>query len=161
MYQMKIKQTTTTNQQRAQCVLWYAKFESVKRVQREFRREYGVRNVPKYESIMRWYRTFAETGSVMKKYAGGPRRNPEREEAISEVMARSPTKKMWTEQQKVQCVLWFAELKSVTSVQGRIRREWNVDPPSPKSIYEWDRTLRDRGSLISKTGKHPKIRILQ
>ncbi|PSN33400.1 hypothetical protein C0J52_15254 [Blattella germanica] len=32
----------TTNQQRAQCVLGYAKFESVKRVQREFRREYGV-----------------------------------------------------------------------------------------------------------------------
>lgn len=63
---------------------------------------------------------------------------------------------MWTEQQKVQCVLWFAELKSVTSVQRRIRREWNVDPPSRKSIYEWDRTLRDRGSLISKTGKHPK-----
>ncbi|PSN41637.1 hypothetical protein C0J52_24806 [Blattella germanica] len=64
---------------------------------------------------------------------------------------------MWTEQQKVQCVLWFAKLKSVTSVQRRIRREWNVDPPSRKSIYEWDRTLRDRGSLISKTGKHPKI----
>ncbi|PSN45712.1 hypothetical protein C0J52_19129 [Blattella germanica] len=63
---------------------------------------------------------------------------------------------MWTEQQKVQCVLWFAELKSVTSFQRRIRREWNVDPPSRKSISEWDRTLRDRGSLISKTGKHPK-----
>ncbi|PSN54262.1 hypothetical protein C0J52_08610 [Blattella germanica] len=75
----------TTNQQRAQCVLWYAKFESVKRVQREFRREYGVRNVPKYDSIMLWYRTFAETGSVMKKHAGGRRRNPEHKEAISEV----------------------------------------------------------------------------
>ncbi|PSN31065.1 hypothetical protein C0J52_27195 [Blattella germanica] len=66
---MKIVQLATTNQQRAQCVLWYAKFESVKRVQREFRREYGVRNVPKYDSIMLWYRTFAETGSVMKKHA--------------------------------------------------------------------------------------------
>ncbi|KAJ4447272.1 hypothetical protein ANN_09276 [Periplaneta americana] len=31
---------TTTNQQRAQCVIWYDKFESVKRVQRIFRREY-------------------------------------------------------------------------------------------------------------------------
>ncbi|PSN52898.1 hypothetical protein C0J52_03008 [Blattella germanica] len=41
---------------------------------------------------MLWYRTFAETGSVMKKHAGGRRRNPEREEAISEVMTRSPTK---------------------------------------------------------------------
>ncbi|KAJ4436580.1 hypothetical protein ANN_16613 [Periplaneta americana] len=57
----------TTNQQRAQCVLWYAKFESVKRVQREFRREYGVRNVPKYDSIMLWCRIFVERGSVLKK----------------------------------------------------------------------------------------------
>ncbi|KAJ4432332.1 hypothetical protein ANN_20951 [Periplaneta americana] len=30
-------QMATTNQQRVQCVLWYAKFESVKTVQREFR----------------------------------------------------------------------------------------------------------------------------
>ncbi|KAJ4428885.1 hypothetical protein ANN_25878 [Periplaneta americana] len=53
-------------------------------------------------------------------------------------------------------MLWFAELNSVTRVQRRIRREWNVDPPTRKSIYEWDRTLRDNGSLISKTGKHSK-----
>ena len=80
----------TTNQQRAQCVLWYAKFESVKRVQREFRREYGVRNVPKYDSIMLWYRTFVETGSVLKKHAGGRRRNPVREAAISWLGPQTP-----------------------------------------------------------------------
>ncbi|KAJ4432432.1 hypothetical protein ANN_21051 [Periplaneta americana] len=56
----------TTNQQRAQCVLWYAKFESVKRVQKGFRHECGVRNVPKYGSILLWFRTFVETGSVLK-----------------------------------------------------------------------------------------------
>ncbi|KAJ4429017.1 hypothetical protein ANN_26013 [Periplaneta americana] len=63
---------------------------------------------------------------------------------------------MWTVQKNVQYVLWFAELNSVTRVQRRIWREWNVDPPTRKSIYEWDRTLRDNGSLISKTGKHSK-----
>ena len=84
----------TTNQQRAQCVLWYAKFESVKRVQREFRREYGVRNVPKCDSIMLWYRTFAETGFMLKEHASGRSRNPVREEAISEAMTRSPTKSL-------------------------------------------------------------------
>ncbi|PSN36055.1 hypothetical protein C0J52_23073 [Blattella germanica] len=52
----------------------------------------------------------------------------------------------------------YKSLMKVQSLIRRIRREWNVDPPSRKSIYEWDRTLRDRGSLISKTGKHPKIR---
>ncbi|KAJ4434339.1 hypothetical protein ANN_22898 [Periplaneta americana] len=35
----------TANQQRAQCVLWYAKFESVKRVQREFRRSLSTFDV--------------------------------------------------------------------------------------------------------------------
>jgi len=48
---------------------------------------------------------------------------------------------MWTPQRKVQCMLWLAELKSVTCVQQRARREWNVDPPTRKSIYEWDKTL--------------------
>jgi hypothetical protein len=64
--------------------------------------------------------------------------------------------KMWTPQCKVQCVLWLAELKSVTGVQRCARREWNVYRPTCKSIYEWDKTLRETGSLISHAGKHPK-----
>jgi len=68
---------------------------------------------------------------------------------------------MWTPRQKVQCVLWLAELKSVTHVQRRARREWNVDPPTRKSIYEWDKTLRETGSLISHAGKHPKQRVTE
>jgi hypothetical protein len=35
------------------------------------------------------------------------------------------------------------------------RREWNVDPPTCEYIYEWDKTLRETGSLISHAGKHP------
>jgi len=68
---------------------------------------------------------------------------------------------MWTPRQKVQCVLWLAELKSVTHVQRRARREWNVDSPTCKSIYEWDKTLREAGSLISHAGKHPKQRVTE
>ena len=60
---------------------------------------------------------------------------------------------MWTPQRRVRCVLWLAELKSVTRVQRRARREWNVDPPTCKSIYEWDKTLRETGSLFSHAGK--------
>jgi len=68
---------------------------------------------------------------------------------------------MWTPRRKVQCVLWLAELKSGTRVERRARREWNVDPPTRKSIYEWDKTLRETGSLISQAGKHPKQHVTE
>ncbi|GFU09886.1 hypothetical protein TNCV_784361 [Trichonephila clavipes] len=44
---------------------------------------------------------------------------------------------MTTLQQKVQCVLWLMEFKSVTLVQRRVRTEWNVDPPKSKSTHLW------------------------
>jgi hypothetical protein len=68
---------------------------------------------------------------------------------------------MWAPQRKVQCVVWLAELKSVTRVQRRARREWNEDPPTGKCIYEWDKTLRETGSLISHAGKHPKQHVTE
>jgi DNA-binding transcriptional regulator YiaG len=58
-------------------------------------------------------------------------------------------------------MLRLAELKSVTRVQRRTRREWNVAPPTRKSIYEWEKTLRDTGSLISHAGKHPKQHVTE
>ncbi|PSN31538.1 hypothetical protein C0J52_28476, partial [Blattella germanica] len=58
---------------------------------------------------------------------------------------------MWTPQQKVKCVLWLAELKSVTRVRRRFRLEFNVDPPTSKSILQWDRTLKATGTLIPQT----------
>ncbi|KAJ4432411.1 hypothetical protein ANN_21030 [Periplaneta americana] len=58
-------------------------------------------------------------------------------------------------------ILIAFELNSVTRVKRRIWREWNVDPPTRKSIYEWDRTLRDNGSLISKTGIHSKKHVAE
>ena len=63
---------------------------------------------------------------------------------------------IWTPQQKVQCVLWLAEEKSVTRVQRHVRRTWNMDPPGHKAILKWDRTLRETGSLLPQTGKHAK-----
>ncbi|KAJ4438291.1 hypothetical protein ANN_14230, partial [Periplaneta americana] len=48
-----------------------------------------------------------------------------------------------------------------TRIQRRIRKKWNVNPAIPKSIYDWDRTLRDNGSLISKTGKHSKKHVAE
>jgi hypothetical protein len=68
---------------------------------------------------------------------------------------------MWTPQRKVQCVLWLAELKSVTRVQRRATKEWNVDPPTRKSIYDWDKTLREMGSLVSHAGKHHKQHVTE
>jgi len=68
---------------------------------------------------------------------------------------------MWTPQHKLQCMLWSAELKSVTRVQRRARKEWNVDTPTCKSIYEWDKTLPEMGNLISHAGKHPKQHVTE
>ncbi|PSN39794.1 hypothetical protein C0J52_19451 [Blattella germanica] len=58
-----------------------------------------------------------------------------------------------------QCVLWLAELKSVTRVQRLVRRTWKVDAPGHKSIHNWDRTLKATGSLLPQTGKHPKVSV--
>ena len=66
---------------------------------------------------------------------------------------------MWTPQQKVQCVLWLAEEKSVTRVQRHVLRTWNVDPPGYKAILKWDRTLRETGSLLPQTDKHAKLSV--
>ncbi|GFV64798.1 DUF4817 domain-containing protein [Trichonephila clavipes] len=43
---------------------------------------------------------------------------------------------MWKPQQKVHCVLWLTEFKSVTRVQRYLRRERNNDTPTSKSIHE-------------------------
>ncbi|PSN38537.1 hypothetical protein C0J52_23180, partial [Blattella germanica] len=63
---------------------------------------------------------------------------------------------IWTPQQKVQCVLWLAEEKSVTRVQRHVRRTWNMDPSGHKAILKWGRTLRETGSLLPQTGKNAK-----
>ncbi|GFT90684.1 uncharacterized protein TNCV_4074661 [Trichonephila clavipes] len=62
---------------------------------------------------------------------------------------------MWTPEQKMQCVLWLTEFKSVTRVQRCVQTEWNVDSPTSKSIHQWERTLKETGVLLSLTGKYP------
>ena len=51
--------------------------------------------------------------------------------------------------------------RSSLSLLCRARREWNVDPPTCKSIYEWNKTLWETGSLISHAGKHPKQHVTE
>ncbi|GFW21143.1 uncharacterized protein TNCV_2703811 [Trichonephila clavipes] len=63
--------------------------------------------------------------------------------------------KIRTQQQKVQCVLRLTEFKTVTCVQRNVQTEWNVSPPLSKSIYQWERTLKDTGTLVSQTVKYP------
>jgi hypothetical protein len=54
---------------------------------------------------------------------------------------------MATVQQKVDCVLWLAELKSVSRVQRKIRLEHGGSAPSYNSIIKWDSRLRETGSV--------------
>jgi hypothetical protein len=47
---------------------------------------------------------------------------------------------MSTPLEEVQCVLWLAELQSLTAVQRRFRMQYGRQPPTRKSIRFWDRT---------------------
>ncbi|GFV99204.1 uncharacterized protein TNCV_1511771 [Trichonephila clavipes] len=42
--------------------------------------------------------------------------------------------KMWTPQQKVQCVLWLKEFKFFMRLQRRVRTEWNVVTGLPNRL---------------------------
>jgi hypothetical protein len=55
---------------------------------------------------------------------------------------------MLTPQEEVQCVLWLAELQSLTVVQRRFRTQYGSQPPTRKSIQFWDNKLRTTGSLL-------------
>jgi hypothetical protein len=59
-----------TPQRRAQCVVWYAKFSSVTRTQRAFRRQYNYHHVPPHRDIVKWYNMFLENG-LTTPYTGG------------------------------------------------------------------------------------------
>ncbi|GFT73571.1 uncharacterized protein TNCV_4021711 [Trichonephila clavipes] len=52
----------------------------------------------------------------------------------------------------MQCVLWITKFESVTRAQRGVRTEWNVDPPTSKSIHQWERTLKETGTLVSQIG---------
>lgn len=83
-----------TRQQKAFCVLEFAKSESIIRVQREFRRRYGA-NPPSDNNIRRWYRQFCDTGCLCKgKSPGRPRVSDENTERIRETFACSPRKSL-------------------------------------------------------------------
>lgn len=47
-------------------MLWYANFESIVSVQREFRRECGERPLDK-KSLRRWYNKFREAGDLKRE----------------------------------------------------------------------------------------------
>ncbi|PSN31536.1 hypothetical protein C0J52_26409, partial [Blattella germanica] len=64
-------------------------------------------------------------------------------------------------QDKVQCVLWLAETRSVKRVQRRLRTDRGINPPTRDSIVHWDRQLRETDRLVCQTGKARKPRITQ
>ncbi|GFX44548.1 hypothetical protein TNCV_4713741 [Trichonephila clavipes] len=46
------------------------------------------------------------------------------------------------------------EFKPVLRVQRYVRIEWNFDPSTSKSIHQWERTLKEKETLVSQTGKY-------
>ncbi|GFS98966.1 uncharacterized protein TNCV_3896561 [Trichonephila clavipes] len=68
---------------------------------------------------------------------------------------------MWTPEQMVQCVFWLTEFKSVALVQRRVQTKCNVDPPASKFIHQWERTLKETGTLVSQIGKYPYVFVME
>ena len=86
-----------TPQQRAQCVIWHAKFSSVLNTQRAFRRQY-IRHVPSHRDIVKWYNMFLEN-ELQMPHTGGRRRDRKNEEDIRQGMMQSPQKSLSPYQQ--------------------------------------------------------------
>lgn len=79
-----------TMQQKAFCVLEYARCLSVVTVQRAFRREYEIAP-PGHQSILRWYRNFKTTGVLEKrKSTGRPRVSDATVDAVRQCFVQSP-----------------------------------------------------------------------
>ena len=82
----------TSAQQKDFCVLQLSKTDSVTKVQRNFRRRFGV-VPPLAKNIRRWHRQFEETGCLCKgKSPGRPRTLQETVQQIQQVFGRSPRK---------------------------------------------------------------------
>ena len=71
-----------TIQQKAQCILWYHKLKSPTTVQRKFRNEFG-QDPPHTNSIIRWFKNFTKTGSILDcKRSGRPSIDKETVDAV-------------------------------------------------------------------------------
>ena len=81
-------------QRKVQCVLWFAKFGSVTRVQREYKYAYKTKEAPYGKSIRYWDKQLKETGSLLKRPRSGRPSTRVREEGtiekVREKFTRSP-----------------------------------------------------------------------
>ncbi|GBN56567.1 hypothetical protein AVEN_93054-1 [Araneus ventricosus] len=83
-----------TVQRKVQCALWLAKFDSVLRIQREYRRVYNE-EPPHRNKIHRWDKQFRDSGSLLNKpRSGRPSVSDESIQVILDRYLRSPKKSM-------------------------------------------------------------------
>ena len=57
---------------------------------------------------------------------------------------------MASTKEKVNCVLWLAELKSTIAVQRKFRIEYNKELPHRNTIAKWMKKLNETGSVHDK-----------
>ena len=81
-----------SNQEKAQCVLWYHETQSPKTVQRQFQTAYH-RQAPDVKSIKMWYAKFKATGSVCDlPRTGRPGPSAQAIQTVRDAFLRSPKK---------------------------------------------------------------------
>lgn len=57
---------------------------------------------------------------------------------------------MASTEEKVNCVLWLAEMKSILDVQKKFRSEYNKQPPHRNTIAKWMTKFKETGSVHDK-----------
>ena len=119
-----------SDQQKAQCVLWYAKLENCWAVRREYRLKYGEgRQPPSKQLIAYWVKQFRETGSLAHRpRTGRPPLAPGKIEDIRQKYERSP--KTSTRRASLQLQV------SHTTVHNVLRKRLNFFPYKLQLLHE-------------------------
>jgi len=55
---------------------------------------------------------------------------------------------MFTDVEKVQCVLWFAESKLLISVHCKCRNEFRRKSPHVNNVHQWLKQFKETGSFV-------------
>ena len=62
-------------------------------------------------------------------------------------------------EEKVNCVLWLAELKSTVAVQRKFKIEYNKEPPHRNTIAKWMKNLKRQALFMINHGLEDHVSV--
>lgn len=142
-----------TGEEKAFCVLEFAKSESVVSVQRAFRNKYRKQG-PSDKTIHVWYRKFKETGCLCdRKRSGRPGPYAETVDRVRETFLRSPTKSTASASRELgisQPTVWRILRKRLCLKPYRLGLVQALTPADRISRFTFCIDVHERETLMSK-----------